>query len=189
MSVDAPPVAQPENAPPDRGDNAARRITPLWLLKNFEEVISCLGLVLIIVVVTVNVVLRYFFARSIAWAEEVSVIGFSCVIFIGSAAVYKRNMHVGIDFVVNLLPDLWQRMISVATKVFLLVFTAYVTYLGWIYSVEAWDKPTSILFIPYFFINFPICIGFASMAVYSLLDCLALLKGRARSGEREGGAA
>ena len=189
MSVDAPQAAQPENAPPNRDGDSERRITPLWLLKNFEEVVSCLGLVLIIVVVTINVTLRYFFARSIAWAEEVSVIGFSCVIFIGSAAVYKRNMHVGIDFVVNLLPALWQRILFIVTKLFLLVFTAYVAYLGWIYSMAAWDKPTSILFIPYFFINFPICVGFASMAVYSLIDCVALLRGRGESGELNGGAA
>ena len=189
MSVDAPPVPHPENVPSSQENNAGRRVTPLWLLKNFEEIISCLGLVLIIVVVSINVTLRYFFARSIAWAEEVSVIGFSCVIFIGSAAVYKRNMHVGIDFVVNMLPTVVRRIIFIGTRLFLLVFTAYVAYLGWIYSMEAWDKPTSILFIPYFFINIPICIGFASMAVHSLLGCLALLKGRSEDAGQHGGAA
>ncbi len=164
------------------------KITPLWLLKNIEEVISCLGLVLIIVVVAINVTLRYFFANSIAWAEEISVLGFSCVIFIGSAAVYKRNMHVGIDFVVNLLPTPLRKAVFALTRIFLLVFTGYVTYLGWVYANEAWDKPTSILFIPYFYINFPICLGFASMAFYSFVDFLKLLRViRPDGGGAEGG--
>ncbi len=179
MSVDIP-SNQPEFTP---------RITLLWLVKNFEEVISCLGLLLIIVVVSINVALRYFFASSIAWAEEVSVIGFSCVIFIGSAAVYKRNMHVGIDFIVNMLPTVARKIVFVTTKIFMLVFTLYVTYLGWIYSIEAWDKPTSILYIPYFFINIPICIGFASMAYYSLRECIALLQGRRHRVPGKGGSA
>ncbi len=155
---------------------SSRRITPLWLLKNFEEIISCAGLVVIIAVVSVNVTLRYIFSESIAWAEEVSVIGFSCVIFIGSAAVYKRNMHVGIDFIVGLLPAGPRKAVFFLTKVFMLVFTSYVAYLGWIYSVEAWERPTSILFIPYFFVDIPICIGFASMAVYSIIDFVGLVR-------------
>ncbi len=142
----------------------------LFAARHFEEIISCAGMSIIIVVVTLNVLLRYFLSKSIPWAEEVAVIGFSCVIFIGSAAVYKRHMHVGIDFLVGLAPRPVQAVINYLTGVFLLVFNGYITYLAWIYSVESWDKPTSILFIPYFFVNIPICIGFASMSVYALLD-------------------
>ncbi len=159
---------------------------PLFIVKNFEEIISCIGMSVIIVVVSINVMLRYLFARSISWTEEIAVIGFSCVIFLGSAAVYKRGVHVGIDFVVNCLPDKLREAICFLTMVFLLLFNGWLTYLGWIYSVESWEKPTSILFIPYFFVNFPICLGFASMTVYSVLKLRAYCKNRAaakRAGE------
>ncbi len=155
----------PHNVPPP-----LFTFKPSSLLGNFEEIVSSAGMCLIIVVVSLNVFLRYFANKSIAWAEEISVIGFSCVIFIGSAAVFKRHMHVGIDFLVSLLPAGVRSVLSFIVGVFVLIFNAFITYLGWIYAVESWDKPTSILHIPYFFVVIPICIGFASMTVYAALD-------------------
>ena len=163
---------------PREGDGKAPgfKLTPLFLLKNFEEIIGCVGMCVIIAVISLNVFLRYFFSKSIPWAEEVAVIGFSCVIFIGSAAAFKRHMHVGIDFLVGLLPPRARAAVSMATSIFVLAFNAYITYLGWIYTCESWDKPTSILFIPYSFVVVPICIGFASMTVYAAMDLIARLR-------------
>jgi len=170
MSSDANPPREEANIAPKF------RLTPSFLLKNFEEIISCTGMCVIIAVISFNVFLRYFLNKSIPWAEEIAVIGFSCVIFIGSAAVFKRRMHVGIDFLVTLLPEKWRSALSFGVGVFALVFNAYITYLGWIYAYESWDKPTSILLIPYFFVVIPICIGFASMTAYSVLDLAARLQ-------------
>lgn len=147
-----------------------------FCLGNAAEIISCLGLVTTICVVCLNVLLRYCFSRSLSWAEEISVLGFSCVIFIGSAAAYRRHMHVGIDFVVNLLPASLNAVIGHAVAAFLLCFNSYIAWLAWTYSVESWEKPTSILFIPYFFVNIPICIGFALMAGYAARDLLSRLR-------------
>ena len=164
-----------DNAPPN---GAAQPPSPgftmktglRFLVRNWEEIISCIGMCVIIGVISLNVGLRYFFNASIAWAEEVSVIGFSCVIFIGSAVVFKRHMHVGIDFAVNLLPGPARAALNYVTSVFVILFCAYITYLGWIFSIEAWNKPTHILFLPYFFVNIPICLGFASMTFYGVRD-------------------
>lgn len=153
---------------------------------NFAEIVSCLGLLTTICVVCLNVLLRYCFSRSISWAEEISVLGFSCVIFIGSAAVYRRHMHVGIDFVVNLLPAFLRAVIEYAVAAFLLCFNCYIAWLAWVYSVESWEKPTSILFIPYFFVNIPICIGFALMACYAARDLAVRLR-RSFGARRERG--
>lgn len=163
----------------------------LWfLIRNIEEIIGCIGMCVTILVVSVNVALRYLFSQSMSWTEEVAVIGFSCVIFLGSAAVYKRGVHVGIDFVVNCLPENIRRAIAFLTLVFLMVFNGWLTYLGWVYAVESWEKPTSILFIPYFFVNLPICLGFGSMTVYSVVKLVAAVRGRAaRGGDGEGSAA
>ena len=152
------------------------------LLRNWEEIISGIGMVVIIAVISLNVFLRYFFNNSISWAEEISVIGFSCVIFIGSAAVFKRRMHVGIDFVVGLLPNRARMAVSFATSVFTVFFCSYISYLGWIYSVASWEKPTSILHIPYFFVNIPICIGFISMTVHAIMDVCVYFRAKPKSG-------
>lgn len=163
-------ASDPAAPPGERGEKF--RLTPAFLLRNFEEIISCAGMCVIIAVISLNVFLRYFLNASISWAEEISVIGFSCVIFIGSAAVYKRHMHVGIDFVVGIVPPRARSAITYATSVFAVLFNAFITYLGWIYAVESWAKPTSILFIPYFFVVIPISIGFASMTLYSVRDLI-----------------
>lgn len=157
-----------------------------FIVLNFEEIIAGAGLVITILAIAFNVVMRYFFSNSQNWAEEIATLGFAWVVFVGAAAVYKRNMHIGIDAVVNILPAGIRSALDVSLNVFLVVLNAYLTYLSLVFSIEAWVKPTHILLIPYTFVDLSATVGFSFMTVHAAADLVEKLR-RPELSEAEGG--
>lgn len=152
-----------------------------WLaITHLDDIVGCLGLTVTLVVVSANVFLRYFLSSALPWVEEIATMGFAYAIFIGAAAVYKRHMHIGIDLIVNLLPKSGAKAVNFLVSAFIFVFSVFIVYLGWINAVEAWEKPTAYLKIPYFFINISIPVGFAYISAYSARDLIMLIQGKER---------
>ena len=72
--------------------------------QNFEIIFSSTFLIVTTVLVMMNVVLRYFFNMGITWSEEVATGCFVWSVFLGAAAGYKLQIHVGVDMLVNMCP-------------------------------------------------------------------------------------
>ena len=140
------------------------------ILRNFEEIISGAALVITVLVIIFNVTMRYLFNSSFNWAEEIATIAFAWVVFIGAAACYKRNMHIGIDVIVNILPENTRRAIELLVAIILPFLLGYLTYLSLVFSISAWEKPTAVLLIPYTWVDISATIGFALMFYYSVVD-------------------
>jgi TRAP-type C4-dicarboxylate transport system permease small subunit len=130
--------------------------------------------------------MRYFFSRSQNWAEEIASMGFAWVVFVGAAAVYKRNMHIGIDAFVNLLTPGLRNLIGLGMTTFLVVLNIYLTYLSLVFSIAAWAKPTHILLIPYTFVDLSSTVGFACMTGHAVVDLAEKIKGRGVAQRTEG---
>lgn len=78
-----------------------------------------------------NVVLRYVFNSGITWSEEMSRYFFVWLVFLGAIAALKDRMHLGVDIVVNLLPEK-------AKKVVFLISNGIVLYLLWLLLEGSW---------------------------------------------------
>ena len=140
----------------------------LWLLRNWEECISSIAAAIMLVVCSMNVFSRYLLKHSVVWSQDVCIICLIYVTFIGSAAAYKRNAHYGMDFLVEHLPIKAQYVLKVLIQVLLTVVFAYLTYLSFIYTVNA-KKLMNMSRIPYKYIDLSAVLGFASMTFYSVV--------------------
>ena len=56
---------------------------------------------------------RYMLNDSLAWTEEIARYGLMCVTFIGGAMVTRRNSHIAVVLLPNLLPA-WPRAVLLA---------------------------------------------------------------------------
>ena len=140
------------------------------IVRNFEEIIASIGLIVTIFAISFNVIMRYFFSSSQNWAEEIASIGFSWVVFVGAAAVYKRKMHIGINILVNALPEKLRTKVDFSIAVFLVLLNAYLTYLSLVFSISAWFKPTHVLLMPYTFVDISATVGFAFMTIHAFVQ-------------------
>ena len=67
----------------------------------------------ITMILSVNVILRYFFGRPFSWAEEVSVLLLVWAVLLGAALVQKRDEHVAITYLFDRFPVKWKNIILI----------------------------------------------------------------------------
>lgn len=140
----------------------------LWFVKNWEEVIASVGVAVMLVICTYNVIMRYAFNSAIGWSQEVCIIGLVYVSFVGSAAAYKRNSHFGMDFLISHLPQKAQHAVRILLDIMMLVLFSYLTYLSVNYTLAA-RKLMDISRISFKYLYISAILGFGSMAVYTAI--------------------
>ena len=142
--------------------------TPKQLICNFDLVFSGFFLCITVLVVIVNVALRYLFHGGIYWAEEVATTSFIWSVFVGSAAAYRYKMHIGIDLVSKFGPATWRSFIAVVIDVMMLVINGYIVYLSIFFINANKLKRTPVLDIPALYVNLALTVGFTLMVFYAL---------------------
>ncbi len=76
----------------------------MFILRNIEEILASIAISITVLVVIVNVVLRYGFNFVVPWSEELSVICFIWSVYLGISSCYKHKLHMGVDVMVAMLP-------------------------------------------------------------------------------------
>ena len=99
--------------------------------------------IFLIVIVFGNVVGRYAFNYSLAWAEEASRFTFIWVIFIGSVLANEKYEHMNLDILIQWLDGDRGRIVQAVAQLVILVVLALVIRGGWIATVESlnWTSP------------------------------------------------
>lgn len=149
-------------ARPGAADRGARLARPFALL---EELVAGGALLLVIAAVTWGVLSRYVSRAPAPWANEVAVLAFAWLIFIGAAACFKHGIHPSIDMLVTRLPVPLARVARLLAHALTMGFCALMVWLGVVFSVEAWTDPTPVLRLPMTIVYGPVTLGFALMLV------------------------
>lgn len=76
-----------------------------------------------------EVIMRYLFKKPIAWADEMSRYLFVYLSYLGTVlAATKKNGHVNVDAIINLLPKKLKKPITILGQIVSLVIVAVITY-------------------------------------------------------------
>jgi len=147
------------------------------LIKNLDEVLCGFFLLVMVCVVILNILLRFIFNYSLFWAEEVATICFIWLTFLGSSAVYKHKMDIGIDTLVRISPDFIKKIINLFVKASLVLINGYIFYMSIVFSSLAINKPTPVLGISSLVMNGSLVVGFGLMSIYSIKFLIEDLSG------------
>jgi TRAP-type C4-dicarboxylate transport system permease small subunit len=145
-------------------------------IKNFDLILASTAFCLSIVIITINVLLRYVFSKPIVEAEELSALGFVWIIFVGAAAVYRQHGNISIDVLINIFPLNIYKIFTLVTRLILLVVNLYVTYLAFGLFESGWEKTTFVLRLPYTFFYVAIFLGYGLMSIYAIRDLSESIK-------------
>ncbi len=88
------------------------------------------GCIAAIVLITICAVFwRYALDRPLSWVEQVSTMIFVWVIFLGSAVLYRQNLHIGVDAFLLMLSEtnraIWKWVIECLNLTFIVILFAY----------------------------------------------------------------
>lgn len=138
-----------------------------YIFKNFEEIMASVAVSITVLMVIINVVLRYVFGFVVPWSEELSVICFIWTVYFGISSCYKHKLHMGVDVVIQLLPQKEKRPFRVLISCFLLVLNLLMSYLSYDYMMLS-SKVTPVMGMSYFTINGVLFLCFTLMAFHTL---------------------
>lgn len=88
-------------------------------LGNIVEWFAAMLVVALAVIVFVQVFNRYVLKSPLAWSEDLAMLLFQWVTFLGAAIGVRRMRHFGIELVVKNLPEKIHRSINFVTPVFM----------------------------------------------------------------------
>jgi TRAP-type transport system small permease protein len=118
-----------------------------------------------VIVIAVQVFLRYFLNISLDWAEEISRLFFVWSIFLAIPLGVKRGSHVGISLLTDRFPAPVQDKLFRAMNLAAMGLMAVVAYEAMILTHDQWDEPMATLDYSVGFFMLPLLIG----AAHSLL--------------------
>lgn len=133
----------------------------------FELYVGSVFLVITSAIVIMNVFTRYFLNFTYFWAEEVAVACFVWTIFLGLANAYRTNHLIGVEALVQLLPDGARKVVDFITSIILAFLSGVMFFFSFKY-VAGSTKITAALEISYIWINSVIVISFGLMTIYSI---------------------
>jgi TRAP-type C4-dicarboxylate transport system permease small subunit len=123
-----------------------------------------------VVVVALQVLFRYFLDFSLDWADEVGRLSFVWTAFLGVPHGVKIGAHVGIDFVAKLIPPAPLAWVFRASCAACAALMGVVAWQSMVIAAETWDQLMPVLDFStgWFYVAIAVC------GVHSLLH-LALL--------------
>ncbi len=137
----------------------------LW---NWEESLAVAALVVMVLSVSFGVVSRYITVTSATWAVELAGLSFTWAVFLGAAAAFRRNMHVSVDIIVNLLSERANTLLAWVVDLLVLAFLIYVLYLSVLISIESHSRPSPVLRISFSYVYLGLVLSMGSMLVHHI---------------------
>ncbi len=102
-----------------------------WVLR-----LAMVGLLVMVVVVFINVVLRYGFKSGIRWAEEISLVIVIWFTFIAMALGVRENLHINISILPKILGKTFFFVLDVLKHFLVMVIGMVVMVNGWKLAVH-----------------------------------------------------
>jgi len=100
-----------------------------WL----EETLLATIMGLMVLVTFANVILRYVFNSMLIWGLEVVLILFAWLVLLGIAYGFKITSHLGVDAVINMLPNKKRRVLALISVVCCLIYAILLMKGAWDY--------------------------------------------------------
>ena len=157
----------------------------LKILGNLDVGVSCVMMVALVILTFVGVLMRYIMRSPITWQEEVQMLLFLWIVFLGGAGAFRAGSHIAIEILVDALP---KKIGGVIERFDVLLQLLILVYLFW-QEIQYYNqlivagRVTNLLRLPYGVAYAVVPIGGALM----LISMLYAAYGRfiKKSGEEE----
>ena len=137
-------------------------------LEDFLASLAGVILLLIIVCVSLEIVMRYFFKEPLFWVVELSEYGLLYITFLAAPWLLRQGGHVQVDVVINHLPPGWRKVCAIFSSTVCFVISLLLTVFGarttYDYFLRKLYKPT-VLEFPTWIVLLVIPVGSLFLAI------------------------
>ncbi|HHV65714.1 MAG TPA: TRAP transporter small permease [Peptococcaceae bacterium] len=146
-------------------------------LSDLDLYVGAACFVVLVLLIIVNVTLRYVFKTGMVWAEELILILFAWATYLGIVVSQRYNRHIKIDFIFKMFPKPVQKFLDIVTDIAITILTCYITYLAVTLCINAGTKKTLVMQLPINVVNSCLAVAFALICLGSVVRIVEKLKG------------
>jgi TRAP-type C4-dicarboxylate transport system permease small subunit len=146
-------------------------------ISRISLVLAVLGLIAVILCVQWQVIGRYVLNDTPTWAEALAMLIVLFVTAFGLAVGVRDAGHIGLESLVVLLPEPWQRKIELLIHFLVGVFGFLMTQGGWLWAHAKWGEKKPMLPVPDGIDYVPLVIAGSLIVLFSIEHIVALLRG------------
>ena len=150
-------------------------------LKRIIDTLLAFGLLVIVVDLAVNVFMRYVLMKPIFWAEELAVVGLVFISYLGGAELVRKDKHVAITALFDLLRPKAAKRVKIVADVLSLFVMVVMIALYWKLIGKMSIGVTTQLGINESWFAVIAFVGFLLMAVYQIQNIVQAWRGIRRA--------
>lgn len=139
--------------------------------------LAVVGLIAVILCVQWQVIGRYIFNDTPTWAENLALLLVLFVTAFGLAVGVRDAGHIGLESLVMLLSEKWQRRVELLIHVLVAVFGVLMVQSGWLWANAKWDEKKPMLPLPDGIDYVPVVIAGVLIVLFSIEHIVAILRG------------
>ena len=128
-------------------------------------VLAVVGLIAVILCVQWQVIGRYVLNDTPTWAENLALL------------LVRDAGHIGLESVVMLLPEVWQRRVELLIHALVALFGGLMVQSGWLWANAKWGEKKPMLPVPDGIDYVPVIIAGALIVLFSIEHIVAILRG------------
>ena len=146
-------------------------------LAKYLLMLAVVGLMAIVACVSFQVFGRYIMNDTPTWAEALALLLVLFVTAFGLGVGVRDAGHIGLESMVALLPETWQRRIELLIHALVAFFGGMMVYGGWVWASAKWGEKKPMLPVPDGIDYVPVMIAGALIVLFSIEHILALIAG------------
>ncbi len=140
-----------------------------------EELIALILVAGIAILVFISALTRTF-GHPLNWAQDVALIAFAWLIFLGSDVAMRGSGLIGVDLFVKKFPHTIQKAIDIAFKSIIAVFLCALIYYGIGMTVSGWARQITSLHVSYSWVTMSVPVGSFFMLISTVLNLIERIK-------------
>ena len=147
----------------------------------FEEMVLVSSLVLNVMIVFMQVIMRYFFNTSITWSEELSRYIFIWQVWLGSSIAFVDNQHIRVDLIFSIFKsENSQKVLHLINNIIWFSFNVFLVYVGvkLLGSMNARNALSSGMRLPLVYVYAALPVSSFILAIRILFDSIDLISGK-----------
>ena len=141
----------------------------------FEEVAAIVLLAGLTILVFVSALMRTL-KMPLNWAQDVALVAFAWMIFLGSDIAVRGPGLIGVNLFVKKFPPVIQKGLDIIFKVIIIIFLGVLVINGFQMTVQGWEREITTLGISYSWVTMAVPVGAFFMIISTVIRLVETIK-------------